>query len=74
MNLKGKKVGIALTGSFCTFEKMFEELKKLIDVGAEVYPILSDASQSIQSPGGAGRSGECGLSKNAMERNSVRGT
>ena len=49
MNLKGKKVGIALTGSFCTFEKMFEELKKLMDAGADVYPILSNASQSIQS-------------------------
>ena len=49
MNLKGKKVGIALTGSFCTFEKMFEELKKLMDAEADVYPILSNASQSIQS-------------------------
>ncbi|MBD5470282.1 MAG: dipicolinate synthase subunit B [Lachnospiraceae bacterium] len=49
MNLKGKKVGIALTGSFCTFEKMFEELEKLMNAGADVYPILSNASQSIQS-------------------------
>lgn len=49
MNLKGKKVGIALTGSFCTFEKMFEELEKLVDAEADVYPILSNASQSIQS-------------------------
>lgn len=49
MNLKGKKIGIALTGSFCTFEKMFEELEKLMDAGADVYPILSNASQSIQS-------------------------
>lgn len=49
MNLKGKKVGIALTGSFCTFEKMFIELEKLAEAGANVYPILSNASQSIQS-------------------------
>lgn len=49
MNLKGKKVGIALTGSFCTFEKMFTELEKLTAAGADVYPILSNASQSIQS-------------------------
>lgn len=49
MNLKEKKIGIALTGSFCTFEKMFEELEKLMDAGADVYPILSNASQSIQS-------------------------
>jgi dipicolinic acid synthetase, B subunit len=49
MNLNGKKVGIALTGSFCTFEKMFTELEKLAGAGADVYPILSNASQSIQS-------------------------
>lgn len=49
MNLDGKKVGIALTGSFCTFEKMFTELEKLTAAGADVYPILSNASQSIQS-------------------------
>ncbi len=49
MDLKGKKVGVALTGSFCTFEKMFAELEKLAAAGADVYPILSNASQSIQS-------------------------
>lgn len=49
MNLSGKKVGIALTGSFCTYEKMFMELEKLTAAGADVYPILSNASQSIQS-------------------------
>ena len=49
MNLKGKKVGIALTGSFCTFEKMFSELEKLTAAGADVYPILSNASQTIES-------------------------
>lgn len=49
MNLNEKKVGIALTGSFCTFEKMFTELEKLNASGADIYPILSNASQSIQS-------------------------
>lgn len=47
MTLKGKKIGVALTGSFCTFEKMFVELQKLKDAGAEIYPIFSDASQTI---------------------------
>lgn len=47
MNLEGKKIGVALTGSFCTFEKMFQELQKLVDAKAEVYPILSNASQTI---------------------------
>lgn len=49
MDIKGKKIGIALTGSFCTFEKMFTELQKLADAGADVYPIMSDASQTIES-------------------------
>ncbi len=49
MEIKGKKIGIALTGSFCTFEKTFAELQKLADAGADIYPILSDASQTIES-------------------------
>ena len=49
MDIKEKKIGIALTGSFCTFEKMFTELQKLKDAGADIYPILSDASQTIES-------------------------
>lgn len=49
MNLEGKKIGVALTGSFCTFEKMFSELQHLMDMGAVIYPIMSNASQSINS-------------------------
>ena len=47
MDIKGKKIGIALTGSFCTFEKMFTELQNLKEAGADIYPIMSDASQPI---------------------------
>lgn len=49
MKLKGKKIGVAFTGSFCTYEKMFPELQKLVDEEAEVYPIFSIASQTIAS-------------------------
>lgn len=49
MDIKEKKVGIALTGSFCTYGKMFTELQKLVAAGADVYPIMSDASQSVES-------------------------
>lgn len=49
MELKGKKVGVALTGSFCTFDKIFTELEKLVEAGADVYTIFSNASQSIAS-------------------------
>jgi len=42
MLLKGKKVGFALTGSFCTFEKVIPEIEKMIAEGAEVIPIISE--------------------------------
>jgi len=40
-DLKGKKIGFALCGSFCTFSKAFEQLEKLIEMGAEVTAIMS---------------------------------
>lgn len=49
MDLKGKKIGIAMSGSFCTFEKIFREMEALVKVGAEIYPIFSDATQRIES-------------------------
>lgn len=49
MELYGKNVGVALTGSFCTFEKTFAVLEELSQAGANLYPILSDSSQKISS-------------------------
>lgn len=49
MSLKGKTIGVALTGSFCTFDKAFEELKKLTAEGALVQTIFSDAAAAIDS-------------------------
>jgi len=45
MSLKGKKVGFAVTGSHCTFEKVLPEAQKIIDKGAEVIPIMSESVQ-----------------------------
>ncbi|MGI9952044.1 dipicolinate synthase subunit B [Moorellaceae bacterium AZ2] len=41
MRLAGKKVGFAVTGSYCTLETVLPEIKKLAEEGAEVFPILS---------------------------------
>lgn len=41
MKLEGKRIGFILTGSFCTFKKVIEELKKLVNEKAEVIPIMS---------------------------------
>lgn len=49
MLLVGKKVGFALTGSFCTFEKTIPQISKLIKEGAEVLPIMSFNSYNIDS-------------------------
>lgn len=49
MNLKEKKVGVAFTGSFCTYKSVFTELQKLVDEGAIVQTIFSDASKTIDS-------------------------
>ena len=49
MKLKGKKIGVALTGSFCTYEKAFAQLRKLKEEGAELVTIFSNASQTIDS-------------------------
>lgn len=49
MSLKGKHIGIAFTGSFCTYKKIFTELEKLVESGVEVDTIFSNASQTIDS-------------------------
>lgn len=49
MSLKGKHIGIAFTGSFCTYEKAFEELQKLVNEGALVQTIFSNAASSTDS-------------------------
>ena len=41
MDVKDKKIGFVLTGSFCTFSKTIPKIKELIKKGAEVIPIMS---------------------------------
>ena len=53
MKLKGKKIGVALTGSFCTYEKTFVQLRKLKEEGAEIATIFSNVSQTIDSRSGS---------------------
>lgn len=49
MSLKGIKLGFAMTGSFCTFEKAFRAAEELVNAGAEVYPVMSFNAASISS-------------------------
>lgn len=49
MLLDGVKVGIAITGSFCTFETILIEIKRLVDEGADVYPIMSFNTNNLDT-------------------------
>ena len=47
--LKGKRIGFGVTGSFCTHKAILETMQKLVDCGADVYPIFSDNTASIST-------------------------
>ncbi len=49
MEVKDKKIGFVLTGSFCTFSKTIPKMKELIDKGAEVIPVMSYNSYSMDT-------------------------
>lgn len=49
MKLKGKRIGVAITASFCTYKKLFIELENLVEEGAEVQTIFSDSAQKIDT-------------------------
>ena len=56
MSLSGKKIGIAFTGSFCTYARIFEELKALQKEGAVIQTIFSNSAQRIHSRFGTAES------------------
>jgi len=43
MRLQGVKVGFALTGSHCCLSDVIPQVRNVVDEGAEVFPIVSDA-------------------------------
>ena len=45
MTISGKNVGVALTGSYCTFDKVFTQIEQLVKENANVYTIFSERSQ-----------------------------
>lgn len=54
VDFSNKNIGVAITGSYCTYEKVFGELKKLAETGANLYPIFSDHASTTDS-----RFGKC---------------
>ena len=49
MDIKGKKIGFVLTGSFCTFQKVLPKMEELIEKGAEIIPIMSYNSYTLDT-------------------------
>lgn len=44
MDASGLTIGFAVTGSFCTFHKVFPQVQKLVEDGFNVIPIMSEIS------------------------------
>jgi dipicolinate synthase subunit B len=49
MTISGKNVGVAITGSYCTFDTIFTQIERLVQENANVYTIFSDRSQVTDS-------------------------
>ena len=49
MIIKGKNIGVAFTGYYCTFDKVFTQLEQLVKEGANVYTIFSYQSQKTDT-------------------------
>ena len=49
MEVKGKKIGFVMTGSFCTFQKTIPVMKELIKREAEIVPVMSFNSYNIDT-------------------------
>lgn len=49
MKLSGCTVGIAITGSFCTFDKVLKEIEVLKEEGADLIPIFSDHAAGLDN-------------------------
>lgn len=49
MELKGKHIGLAITGSFCTFVKVEQAILDLKKAGAILHPIISGNVQTTDS-------------------------
>ncbi|WP_143710025.1 dipicolinate synthase subunit B [Halothermothrix orenii] len=43
MNLSGKKIGFGITGSHCTLDRVMPVLEEVVESGADVTPIISEA-------------------------------
>ena len=48
-SLDNKNIGIGITGSYCTYKKVFNELKRLSEANTNLYTIFSDNASKTDS-------------------------
>lgn len=56
VELKDKRIGFAMCGSFCTFKRVLEQLEELCKTGAKLYPIMSETAYSTDTRFGTAES------------------
>ena len=49
MKIKDKKIGFVLTGSFCTFKYTIPQIKKIMEEGGVVIPIMSKNAYNMDT-------------------------
>lgn len=49
MSIKNIRIGVGITGSFCTYKRIFKELQNMVECQADVIPIFSFQAQRINS-------------------------
>ncbi|WP_170007362.1 dipicolinate synthase subunit B [Bacillus fonticola] len=54
MDVKGKRIGFGLTGSHCTYDAVLPEIKRLVDAGADVVPLVTFTVKSTTTRFGKG--------------------
>lgn len=74
MKLKGKRVGVIITGSFCTFEMTIQQLKKIIEEEAEVLPIMSYNAYNLDTKYGKAQDFIHKIEKITRKRNNTYNT
>lgn len=58
MRLKGIRVGFALTGSHCCLDQALPQARKLVNEGAEIFPIISSSVDATDTRYGTGEKWE----------------
>jgi dipicolinate synthase subunit B len=49
MDLKGKRIGFGVTGSHCTYSEVFGPMEKLMELGAEVVPVVTYTVMNVDT-------------------------